>query len=380
VLARAMRVGSGTNNLFRFGLAAIALVMTVLAFHSILVSFAPYGIDLEIPLRATARWSSGGQPYLASSFSAPPGPDLPFLYPPVVLPFLRPLLDLPRTPVLLAWCGVCLVGAVYACRRLGVSWLLVPAVVIWPPFSEGIVGGNVQVLLFACYVALFFRPARPAALLDPRPLARDATDPENPAVRDGVLATLIAALKVAQLHPWAWLVLHRWPAATLGAALAVGMCVALLPITGTGVWFDWFGQVRRAADPNWTLAGIALGRYVGAPIALAITAASIVALRWVPAARAGWWVGLLSVLGAPSLHTYGLLFMLPATLMIRRELALAAAFFISTFTEAGFWIGIAIAGTTFTLGELRWHWLLEPGQETHGAPAASQRRLGALVS
>ena len=76
-------------------------------------------VDIEIPLRAADRWIQGSQPYLASSFAAPVGYDLPFLYPPVVLPFL------------------------------------VPLILAWPPFAEGILGGNVQVLLVAAFVAVF---------------------------------------------------------------------------------------------------------------------------------------------------------------------------------------------------------------------------------
>ncbi len=381
LFVHAMAVGSRPNNLLRFALGVLALAMTVIAFVSILAATRPYGIDLEIPLRAAQRWIDGGQPYLASSFGQPPGPDLPFLYPPVVLPLVAPLLALPRPVVLDAWCLACLAAAVWSSRRLGASWLLVPAFVMWPPFSEGIIGGNVQVVLFACYVALFFAPVRGAAastsghrtdsLLDPRPVLRDPSDRSTPAIREGVLATLVAALKVAQLHPWVWLLAHRWRAAVLGAAIALGTVLVALPFTGIGIWFDWLAQVRRAADPHWLLAGIALGRYVPAVVALAVTVVTIVALAKVPGRRAGTWVGLLSVLGAPSLHTYGLLFMLPAALRIRRELALFAAFWISTFTEPGFWIGIAIVAGAFVVGDLWWPALLEPEAASRRAGVAT---------
>ena len=359
-IARALRVGSPPNNLLRFALAVLATAVTVIALVDLLAAFRPYGIDLEIPLRAADRWVNGGQPYLASSFNAPAGPDLPFLYPPVVLPFLAPLLSAPRTPLLLGWCGLCLLAAVWTCRRLRSPWWLIPGLLAWPPFSEGIVGGNVQVLLFAAYVMLFFRAGDGGA--DLRPIARDPSDPATPAVREGVLATLVAALKVAQLHPWAFLLFRRWRAALVGAGLALGVAAVVLPLTGTGLWLDWLAQVRRAADPSWLLAGIAIGRYVPAPLAIGVTIASIAALRWVPASRAGRWVGLLSVLGAPSLHTFGLLFMVPAMLAIRREVALIAAFFVATYTEPGFWIGIGIVAAAFAAGELRAPWLMEPSE------------------
>ncbi len=160
--------------------------------------------------------------------------------------------------------------------------------------------------------------------------------------------------------------------------MIIGVLLLLtLPLTGVGIWSDWLDQARRAADPTWALAGISLGRYVGQPIGLAITAASILALAFVPRARAGWWVGLVSVLGAPSLHTFGLLFMLPAALAIRRELALLAAFFVSTYTEAGFWIGIAIVAGGFVAGELGWAKTMEPGP---GYGVGVRPRVAASVS
>ncbi len=42
--------------------------------------------------------------------------------------------------------------------------------------------------------------------------------------------------------------------------------------------------------------------------------------RAIPRQRAGEWVGLLTVLGAPSFHWFGVLPMRPAFLRIRREL------------------------------------------------------------
>ena len=112
-------------------------------------------VDIEIPLRAADRWIQGSQPYLASSFAAPVGYDLPFLYPPVVLPFLVPFTVLPRAIVLAAWAAFVLAAAGFTLRRLGGAWLLVPLILAWPPFAEGILGGNVQVLLVAAFVAVF---------------------------------------------------------------------------------------------------------------------------------------------------------------------------------------------------------------------------------
>jgi hypothetical protein len=364
-LRRLVTVGTPSNRLLRFGLAVIVFAVELIALRD-LVLVTGHGIDLEIPLRAAQRWVDGGQPYLASSFQAPPGPDLPFLYPPFVLPFVAPLLVLPREVATYGWMFVCGVAAAAACWRLRIParwWFFFLA---WPPFAEGIIVGNVQVLLFLCFTLLFFRVDTPGPSF--HPIARDPTDPVHPAPREGTLAAVIAAFKVAELQSWVYLLFRRPGAALLGAAVIAAVALVTLPIVGLSVWGDWIAQIRRAADPNWTLAGISLGRYLGQGVGFVIFGASIALLPFVPRARAGVWVGLLGVLGAPSLHTYGILFLLPATLMIRRELALVAAFFLSTYTELGMWIGIAIVAVTF-VSSTRIPGLAEPAPPVVAATA-----------
>lgn len=354
--------GTASNRLLRFALLVIALAPTVVAFAELVQVHMP-GIDLEIPLRATQRWVDGGQPYLASSFEEGPGPDLPFLYPPFVMVFLAPLLALPRDLVLYAWVLVCLAGSAWGLRRLRVPWPVVPLILISPVFAEGIIGGNVQVLLFAAFTALFF--ARFAAVedrADLHPVHRDPTDPSTPALREGLLASAIAGLKVSQLHSWVYLLFKRPGAALLGASVIGLIMLATLPITGIEVWSDWLAQVRRAADPEWSIGGLSLAKYLPQIFAYGILVATVALLWFVPHATAGTWVGMLAVIGAPSLHIFGLLFALPAWLAIRRELALLAAFFVGTFTEAGVWIAVAIVGVTWTLGATRLSWLLEPAR------------------
>jgi hypothetical protein len=366
---RAFLVGSAPNRLLRFGLIVVAAVPTLIGFAQLARVHMP-GIDLEIPLRAAARWSAGGQPYVASSFTAPPGPDLPFLYPPVVLPFVTLLLSLPRQLVLYSWVLICLLGAIWACNRLRIRPGWWPLVLVSPPFAEGIIGGNVQILLFAAFVALFYgRGSEPA---DFRPVPRDPSAPDSPPVRAGVLATLIAVFKVSELHPWAWLAMRRPQSAAIGAGVAIGVALVTLPIVGVGTWLDWVAQARRAADPNWQLAGISVGRYLPPLVAAGISLASIVLLYVVPRRNPGAWVGLLAVLGAPSLHVFGVLFMLPAWLAIRRELAILAGFFVGTFTEVGMWAGIGITAVSFVAGQ-RWPALLEPVFPAEAEPRSRAR-------
>jgi len=350
-------VGTAENNLLRFGLAIPAAALALISAWWLFQRHGP-GIAIEIPMLAAQRWVNGAAAYLPQSFDAPPGPDLPFLYPPAVLPFVAPLLALPRAAVLLGAILVCGVAASWALWRLRIPPSVWVFVLAWPPFAEGIVGANVQVVLFALFVALFFRSDKQTAAYHPTP-----QDPAAPLLasetrrvavsrdaRNGVLATLIAAFKGSQAHAWAYLLFRRPRAAIVGLAIVAAVVLATLPFTGIGVWADWIAQVRRAADPSWALAGIAIGKHLPVVLALAISVGSIVALAFVPRAQAGAWVGVLAVIGAPSLHTFGLLFLVPAMLVIRREIALVAALFVAIYTEPGMWIGIALVVGSFVAG------------------------------
>ena len=73
----------------RLGIAALVVGSAIASLSTNRVFLVlPYGVDLEIPLRAAARWAAGGEPYLASSFQLDFGPELPFLYPPFLLPLV----------------------------------------------------------------------------------------------------------------------------------------------------------------------------------------------------------------------------------------------------------------------------------------------------
>ena len=82
-------------------LIAILAVVVVWALWQLVTGY-PIGVDLEIPLRAAERWLRGEDPYPPDAFQAPNGPDLPFLYPPSLLPLIAPLTVLPRAAVSVA--------------------------------------------------------------------------------------------------------------------------------------------------------------------------------------------------------------------------------------------------------------------------------------
>lgn len=137
------------------------------------------GVDVEIPLRAVERWQGGEEPYLAEAFTSGPGATQPFLYPPYVLPLFAALVDLPRDLVRVGAAFVLLLVTIATCRRLAIPWVWMPLVLAWPPFAEGILDGNVSMLIFAAFVFLFYRaggePWRPA----PRDIAAATERPSD---------------------------------------------------------------------------------------------------------------------------------------------------------------------------------------------------------
>lgn len=353
-LSRIGTIGSGPNRLLRGALVAIWILLLAYALVGTVLIAPRFAVDLEIPLRAAERWTAGLPPYQPNAFVSEPGATQPFLYPPYVLPLLAAAATLPREVLSVGWVALLAVAAVLACRRLAIPWSWMPLVLAWPPFSEGIFGGNVQVLLFAAFVFLFWR-APEAGLRLPREIA----DPLASAPVSGGLATFIGAIKVTQLQPWIYVLRHR-PWAALGGLLVLGALVALtLPLTGVDLWFDWVAQLRRASDPGWDLGGFAVTRYLPGVPGLAIVLACLVAAWFVPRRTAGEWIGVLATAGSASLHIFGVLFLGPALLTIRLELALLSVMAVTTYSYVGSWAGIAIGALAFAAGT-RWPMLYEP--------------------
>ena len=333
--------GRATTGPQRLLISALVAILTLLIVYALVgtVLIAPrFAVDLEIPLRAAERWQGGQPPYLASAFTSPPGATQPFLYPPFTLPFFALLTSLPRALVGTVAVATMLVAALAAGRRLRIPWVWLPLVIAWPPFAEAIFGANLQMLLFAAYVFLFYR----AGGAPWRAPARDIAEPAESGVLVGGLATVVGAIKVSQPHPWVYVLRYRPRAAIGGALVMVAIVAATLPLTGIQLWSDYLAQLRLAADPTWDLGGFQLARFMPAGVGLVGAAACVVGVWFVPRERAAAWIGILSVVGALSLHIFGLLFLVPAMLIIRLEAALLAAIFIATYSYVGAWAGIAI--------------------------------------
>jgi hypothetical protein len=341
------------QRILEFGLFAI-LVLVSLRVDAEFIRGYPVGVDADIPLRAADRWLAGGQVYLPESFEVTGGRELPFLYPPFVLPLLGPLAMLPRIPLLLGWLVVTASLGVLAARRMGLGWGAAVIVLAWPPFLEALLGGNVQLLLVAAFVTLLWRrpgPRAPFAANLPQPVDLRASG--RPLLVDGVLASIVGAVKVSQLHAWFHLLARRPLSALGGAAVVAGLGLATLPLVGLDLWFDWLGQAARSGDPAWKPVGYPLSVFIGREIGLAVTALTVVGALLVRGPRAGAWIGVLIVVGAPSLHLFGLLFTLPALLTIRRDVALVAAMAIATGGPIGIWTGVGMAAAGLAFEEWR---------------------------
>ena len=349
------------------GLLAVALGALALTGIPDIVSTFPAAIDLEIPLRAAAHWSSGTPPYPPSATLVLLGPDLPYLYPPFVLPCLAPFAALPRDVVEGAWLGLLLLAAVWTCRRLTIPWIAVPFVLAWPPFAEGLITGNVQVLAFAAFVALLYVPG--GGVPRQRDLAPSADLP------NGLLGAWIGALKVAQLPALLYLLRRRPRAAALAIAALGFVLLVTLPLLGIDVYRDWLAQLQRTAEPAWTQGGFSLGRWLGIPESLFVVAGVALAL----AARgrdSAAWLGVALVVASPSVHGYTFLFLLPGLLTFRRDVAIpVAALFLGIYHVIGWWMATLIVAYLL-VAVTRWPWLRaverEVGTEVRGGSQAAE--------
>lgn len=349
----------GPQRLLLGAIVAILVLLEVKALANVVLIAPRFAVDLEIPLRAAERWLGGDPPYLASAFVSPPGATQPFLYPPYTLPFLGLITFLPRA--LAGGLGVLLLlaTAIAACRRLAIPWAWMPIVLAWPPFAEAIFGANIQVAMFAALVFLFYRAGDGPG----PPVSRDVASASESVGFVGGLATAIGAIKVSQPHTALFVLRHRPAAAIVGGVGLLMLAVVTLPLVGFDAWHGWVNSLRLAGDPTWDLGGFAMPRFLPPGVGLAVAGACLVAVWFVPRRDAAPWIGLLSVVGALSLHIFGLLFLVPALLVIRREAALVAAICIATYSYEGAWAGILICAVVFLAG-LRWPAMLDPARRT----------------
>jgi hypothetical protein len=217
-------------------------------------------------------------------------------------------------------------------------------------------GANIQAIAFAAFCALFFRA--PSGRPDLRPIPADLAHDPEPGARLGLKGATVMAVKVAQFHSLAYLSLRRPIAAGIGLVALLLVVVATIPITGLAIWGDWIDQLRLAADPSWGYGGFGIARVAPPAIAAVVLIGSLVGLLLVPKRDPGPGVGILTVLGATSLHAYGMLFLVPAGLRIRREAFIVAILLTGSLLTSWMWLGILLVAIVYA-ASFRFAWLRE---------------------
>jgi hypothetical protein len=352
--------GSVGNNWLVLALGLVVASLAITGLPALLAG-TMYANDIEIPLRAAEHWSAGGQVYPASAMLVTDGPNLPFLYPPFLLPLIVPFSHLPHEVVWAVWVGLTALVAVWTCRRLGMPWLAVPFALLWPQFFAGIFLGNVQIWHFAAFVALLYVPGPVGPIQKRLTKSRD--------VRNGLLAAGVGALKVLQLVPVLYMARRRFRAAVI-AILAVGLiALIMLPFTGLAIYGDWWAQLNRANDPSWHMGGVPLSRVLGQPD-LPFELLGLAIILIVRGRDSAAWLGIAMVIMTPSIHDYGFLFVLPALMTLRRDLAIPlAALFLGYYHTYAWYLGVLIL-SYILMASQQWDWLRAPGRrDDTGDPA-----------
>ena len=279
--------------------------------------------DLRLYLIAGRHFLDGGQVYATTLMTSMPRDraDLPFLYPPMTLPFFAVLGALPEGLVILGWLAASLGAAVVALRMFAVRWWAIPILLLWPPFFEGLWIGNVAVpalLLFAV------GPRLPAAL------------------------PLSAVFKLQSAVPTLWLVRERrWSSLAISLGLLIGVAVVTLPLVGLDSWRAWLDALRlfQAFEREIPgLYGAALPHYIPYALFLALAVGAVVVAMVFGRGRRGLArFGIASVVASPSLYRHGFLVVLPGLLGNGETLFWLALGLGFSATSPGWWLTAAIA-------------------------------------
>lgn len=282
--------------------------------------------DLGIYLRAGLHFRLGQPVYLDGLVTALPADPTayPYLYPPPTLPFAAVLSALPRPLVSLAWEAGLLGAALAGLRLIGLGWRWSVVLLAWPPFSQGLYVGNVALPLFLLFAA-------------------------GPWLGGGLLAG--ALLKPQGAIAGLWLLREgRWRQVAYGVLVLAGLVLLTLPLTGFDQWQAWLDGVgwfsRSQPLVPRTFYGLALAEYVPGLVALA-AAVVVLGLALLGRGRSGLArLGVVTVVGSPSLYAHGFSVALPALLELRAT-AFWTAIAITSVSGGLTWfgaLGIVVAG------------------------------------
>jgi hypothetical protein len=312
-------------------LAALAVVASLL-FDATFFDGVAFR-DLGIYLRAGLHFRLGQPVYLNDLVTALPADPTtyPYLYPPPTLPFAALLSVLPAGLVMLAWEGGLLAAALAGLRLVGLGWRWSIVLLAWPPFAQGLYVGNVALPLFLLFAA-------------------------GPWLGGGLLAG--ALLKPQGAIAGLWLLRERrWRAVATGLLVLVGLVLATVPLTGLAQWQAWLDGLawfnRSQPLVPRTFYGLALAEYLPGLVALA--AAGLVLVLALPGrGRSGLArLGVVTVVGSPSLYAHGFTVALPALLELR-AMVFWTAIAVTSVSGGPTWFGaLAIVVASWFLPVLR---------------------------
>jgi len=361
----------------RFQRVVLVLIAVILLAFRFL-QFAVFTTQIQWGYDFSAYWTAAGHLlhglpiYAADQLSGPYAPQRQFLYlyPPPLAAAVTPLAALvPDSYRAAAWIwaalgvAILVVGTLAVGRSIGLlervraatglgPWILVIAVLCFPPVVGELALGNVHILLFGLFAVAW--------------LGIRESDRRGEAWA-GLAVGIAAVIKVfpALLILWFLLTGRRRAAAwsVLGAALAI---VVTLPLTGLQNWLNFPAALLNLSAPSDTTDTLAptvwLAPALGFGLArLVVTATALGVLAWaarrLPTRRSFVVAVLLSVLIAPALyHHYLAILVLPFLLLLVEDGALP-------------WLALAYllmsAGEQTALGDLSW--IVNRGLPTAGA-------------
>jgi hypothetical protein len=346
----AIRLGVATGAAFAagaaarcwFGSSAMATQLVIAAalaawgyYDAGVLPFRPFR-DLVLYLDAGAAWVDGQAVYLAAPFTSAPGwTELPFVYPPFVLPFFGALSRLPQGLAIVLWEILAVSAVILALKLLGVrsQWIL--PLLLWPPIAVGLAVGNAAPFGFLGFAAGW---------------------------RFGAALVLGGLFKPQAAIPALWLFRERgWRPLLLGCTGLAALALTTLPLTGLALYSDWLRGLRAFEETVRrfpALEGAALQLYLpqGLAIAVAVVAA---AAAFMASGRMGLSrFGLVAIVASPTLYVHGLVFLLPAALWLDTAslwliLGVAPIFLFVVPNGWGLWLTIGATGAALMLGLVR---------------------------
>jgi hypothetical protein len=324
------RVGHLTPIALTAIMAVAGMVLT-----DITLFWSPALRDIHLDLKAAHRYLDGQPVYIRSVLlTRPPDPtDLPFVYPPLTLPFFALLARLPEWLALVAWVGASLAAALWSLRRFGLEWGWALLFLLWPPFSQGLYVGNVVVPL----LVLFALPY---------------------AGRTGAGLVPTAIFKLYSGLSASWLVRERrWRDLALGVTVVMGLIVLTLPLVGLTLWGDWAEGLRlyQASLTNIPASLLAMGLIAFVPaIVAAGVALAAVTFALVPRGRICLErLGLATVIASPSLFAHGFIVATPAFLRLRAAPRWVALGITSVAPGLGWWLAIGLVAASWFVAATR---------------------------